>query len=172
MKRRLVNDGCDGTRWLFCGRLLIYTVDDLISPGTQWLRLHGSRVPGRASAVQRVLLQTHPQTGVSATCSLWNTEALFSPQAYPVCGSNLRARSGLVVTVTTSAFEAGCCSVSKCRPRMCVRRLNRILGLRSQMLQLDSGSWNQFLVFLPTPCWSNTASYSSAEERQDQAILI
>lgn len=132
MKRRLVNDRCDGTRWLFCGRLLIYTVDDFISPGTQWLRLHGSRVPGRASAVQWVLLQTHPQTGVSATCPLWNTEALFTLQAYPVCSSNLRARSGLVVTVTTSAFEAGC-SVSKCRPRMCVRRLNRILGLRSHV---------------------------------------
>lgn len=46
MKRRLVNDRCDGPRWLFCERLLIYTLDDLISPGTQRLRLHGSRVPG------------------------------------------------------------------------------------------------------------------------------
>lgn len=38
----------------------------LLCAGPQRLRLHGPRVPGRAPTVQRVLLQTHAQTGVSS----------------------------------------------------------------------------------------------------------
>lgn len=53
-------------------------VVDVLPAGAQWLRLHGSRLSGRAPAVQRVFLQADVETRVCAAAPLSTGLAVIS----------------------------------------------------------------------------------------------